>query len=384
MRINNIHEAINVPPHLPAQWLESVYKKAKQIESRLSDAFIIQEAASVEHRELRDETDYFRELERAYLPYEFRNQLVDKDNLFSHRIAYYEMVMDDSDYWRVAFSRIDMYKEINDENGDLDKWLEVYEGAQDRRYDQQQLQEWSKAGYIEERQYRKLRNGILVSDAIAYYIKFLKEASKKFEAIRERNNLRNFRVRDGVKQLPAHDPVEQLYHATPFVREILNQGFKTKEDLGGTEVMGGVTEGAISFTGDFDIAQSIVDAIKDAIMIAQGTLRLGELISIARSEGINMDHFRSWLTDYKYQKKKVGASDPDIAFEFYRHYLMFTKIKYNPVFFGVSSSNFKNLKIENVGVLVADVDMSKIVNYLQAMEEYRVPVSAISNVRRVY
>lgn len=383
MRINNIHEAINVPPHLPEQWLEGVYKRAKQVESRLSDSFVIEEAAHIEHRELREES-YFRDLERAYIPYEFRNQLVDKDNLLSHRIAYYDLVKEDSNYWRVAFSRIDLYGEINGQDGDLDKWLEIYNGIQDKRYDQPQLLEWLKDGHLEERQYRKLRNAVIVSDAIAIYLEFSKSVSKKFQAISERNQLRNNRVRDGVKQMPAHDPVEQLFHATPFVREILNQGFKTKEDLGGVEIMGGVTEGAISFTADFDIAQAIVDAIKDAIMIAQGTLRLGELISIARSEGIDMNHFRSWLTDFKYHKKKGSASDPDIAFEFYRHYLMFTKIKYNPVFFGVSASNFKHLKLENVGVLVADVDMSKIKNYLNAMEEYRVPVEAISNVNRVY
>ena len=103
---------------------------------------------------------------------------------------------------------------------------------------------------------------------------------------------------------------------------------------------------------------------------------------IARADGTDVRDFKSFLQDYKYYKKQGRATDPEVAFEFYKHYLMHSKTRYNPMFFGVTIDSFKHLKESNVGIIAADVDMSSVVRYLRAMEEYRVPVSAIFNVRK--
>lgn len=376
MRINHIHEAINVPPHMPQQWLKNVYERAKHLEKRLTDPYIISEAASVEDRELRDK-GYFSALERQPLPYNFRDALRDRDNFITHRINYYELVKDDRDYALRAFKEINIYDYYNagggyEADGMLDDWLELYKSLQDRRYTQDELLSYIQDGSIDDRQYRKLKNATIVSDAIANYLEFARKVSKTMQAISERARH---------NQMPAHDPVETLYHATPFVREILTQGFKTKEELG-HEILGGVTEKAISFTADYNIAEAIVDAVKDVIRIARGSLTLGELLTIARAEGIDVRDFRTFLQHYKYNKRQGKATDPETAFEFYKSYLMHSKVRYDPLFFGVAIDSFKHLNENNVGIIAADVDMQKVTRYLSAMEEFRVPIEAIHNVRK--
>lgn len=371
-----IQEAINVPPHMPQQWLKNVYEKAKHLEKRLTNPYIISDAANVESREIR-EKHYFQKLERQSLPYLFKDMLADRSDLMTQRINYYDLVKDDPGYSIKAFRNINLYDYYNagndyGEGGMLDDWLSTYEELQSERYDQDELVGYVEDGTLNEYQYRKLKNAMIVSDAIANYLKFSKQVAKNMQAIDERARSQS---------VPSHDPVETLYHATPFVREILSDGFKTKEEVG-HEVLGGATDKAISFTADYNIAEAIVDSLIDVIRISKGSLSLGELLMIARAEGIDVRDFKSFLQDYKYYKKQGKATDSEVAFEFYKHYLMHSKTRYNPMFFGVTVDSFKHLKESNVGIIAADVDMAGVVRYLRAMEEYRVPVKAISNVRK--
>lgn len=201
---------------------------------------------------------------------------------------------------------------------------------------------------------------------------------------------------------------EILYHATPFIKEILSQGYKTKKELGNLEMLGGDTEGGISFTADLNIAKEIAKCLKEATLIANGKMKINDIIKMIKMDK-NFAHQSSdgsmWpLKDFintsrsnqrkksvfkinpeleKFIGKTEDASSPKEVFQMYKRYLNYTKKRYNPVFFMTDINSFKNLDVNNIGVLASKVDIGKTINYLDSMEEYRIPPSAILQTWRV-
>ena len=70
----------------------------------------------------------------------------------------------------------------------------------------------------------------------------------------------------------------KLYHATVGARAIVDEGFKTRRQLGGINATGGGTDSAISLTMDLRVAQAIVLGLRVARGIARKEIQLGELI----------------------------------------------------------------------------------------------------------
>lgn len=85
----------------------------------------------------------------------------------------------------------------------------------------------------------------------------------------------------------------------------------------------------------------------------------------------------------KKQMPRPEDSKRDWLFQTFKYFMMSQEEVYNPLFSMVDISDFKNKNIRNVGVIAADIDMSQVEEYLPYMAEYRVPISAISNVRKV-
>lgn len=234
--------------------------------------------------------------------------------------------------------------------------------------------------------------------AVKEYIQFAKELDRELAAFKERENIISSRHDRGGQKYPAHGKTETLYHATPFVREILAQGFKTKKEIG-REVLGGATNG-ISFTADKRIAKEIGHALQDVIKIARKQITLKDVIMMMKRESIPIKGSQ-WAQDYWWfaQKKNKASSwagrqafdpqnsvydrDEHYVFDLYKHYLMSTKLRYNPLFFGVRIDQFGDLDPDNVGVIAARVDMEQVVEYLPSMEEFRVPVKAILDYRQI-
>lgn len=226
------------------------------------------------------------------------------------------------------------------------------------------------------------------------FLRLIREVGRKASAILDRLEIKDKQQYGGWNDrvvLPAHQQVEILYHATPFVREILKSGFKTKEELG-FETLGGNTEKAISFTADVEIAREIVRSIKEAILISQGKVGVKDVMQWVKQDAGNKPEVKKWLSgtewlqDYKsYQRSvlrgKPNNNDVSLTWKLFKTYLALTSARYNPVFFAVYPENFAHLDINNVGTLACKVDMSKVVRYLNAMEEYRVPVDAILTTR---
>lgn len=204
---------------------------------------------------------------------------------------------------------------------------------------------------------------------------------------------------------------EILYHATPFVKEILSQGYKTKDQLGNREMLGGDTSGGISFTADINIAREIARCLREVILIAQGKIKINDIIKMVKAD---RNHTTSsskggmWpLEDFisgairnksrkEFQKqhpelaKKLPSqselyeiSSPKEVFQMYKRYLAYTKRRYDPVFFLSSIESFKGLDVNNVGVLASKVEVSKVIKYLDSMEEYRVPPDGVLKTWRV-
>jgi hypothetical protein len=104
---------------------------------------------------------------------------------------------------------------------------------------------------------------------------------------------------------------------------------------------------------------------------------LKDFINVSRSNQSKKATFKSNPELEKFIGKIEDASGPKEVFEMYKRYLAYTKKRYNPVFFMTDINSFKNLDINNIGVLASKVDINKTINYLDSMEEYRVPPSAI-------
>lgn len=223
-------------------------------------------------------------------------------------------------------------------------------------------------------------------DSIFEYIKLLNKMNKYIESLDDRMKIRlsnAYSYMDKVTQPPSNDE-EVLYHATPYAQEIIREGFKTKKELGNREVLGGDTQDAISFTADFKIAKEIALAIREAILIAKGKLGINEIIKRMKQENIPIP--KDWVMDMRYRKFSDFALTKDMkqqAFQLYRQYLTNSKLRYDPLFFGVNYKNFESLDENNVAVIACRCNMKNIVRYLQSMEEFRVPIKDIKILKMI-
>lgn len=171
---------------------------------------------------------------------------------------------------------------------------------------------------------------------------------------------------------PNYKNIETLFHATPYLKEIQSQGFKLDTE----KALGGNTEDAISFTADFNVAKAIVKSLREAIAIAKGQMSPEKIIIKMKSEGMDLNDNQAYK-DYMRAKALNKKDDINHAWNLFKYYLALSKKRYDPLFFAVYPENFVNLDPRNVGVVASKVDMTKIKNYLQSMEEYRVPLDAI-------
>jgi hypothetical protein len=232
-------------------------------------------------------------------------------------------------------------------------------------------------------------------DTLVEYVRFSSNVNDKVEAWLERMSISAKKYYGGEDSKPKHSKFETLYHATPYVSEILQSGFKTKSELGNQQSLGGSTQfsdkdwrkEALSFTGDIQIARAIAKSLVEVIKISKGQMKLRDVIRMFKGETPDTDKFgdafrsrvSNWMMDYRHDP----SGSPSQVFDLYKRFLGTTKLRYNPLFFGVSIEDFNSLDEKNVGVIAAVVQMDKVGKYLPAMEEFRVPKEAILKIKRV-
>ena len=172
---------------------------------------------------------------------------------------------------------------------------------------------------------------------------------------------------------PPHQDFEYLYHATSNLPAILSQGFKYKSELESPTGLGGGEADVISFTSNPNIASTIASALKQAVKIAKGTVSSQEIIN--RYKRLNL------ITDQDIEKAKLDFSkDSEIAFELFRLANLRRDqkgLRYDPWFGFHNFEAFSKTNINDIGVVKAKIDMSKVRSYHPAEEEYRVPKEAV-------
>lgn len=182
--------------------------------------------------------------------------------------------------------------------------------------------------------------------------------------------------------------VETLYHATVNATTLATTGFKTNykqsvEGLGGANTdKAGIP--SVSFTADLYIAKEIARCLKEIIMIAKRQLDFYDIDTMAMQEGTS-DEIKKGFPWYS-REENVKNATPVEVFNFYRYYLSYSKVRYDPWF--VDTSNLmnvmKNKNVEDVGVLVCKVDMTDPnIKYLYSMEEYRINPKNILSIEKV-
>jgi 5'(3')-deoxyribonucleotidase len=178
------------------------------------------------------------------------------------------------------------------------------------------------------------------------------------------------------KQIPAHEPFEYMYHATSNLPAIMRDGFKTRTELGSPTGLGGGPSHLISFTSNPKIAKGIASSLKTAVRIAKGDMTFDDVAQKYKKLGI--------IDDKDINISKRQYNDP-FKNTFYLFRLVLGNIQekglgYNPFFAFANFESFKKTNINDIGILKAKIDMSKVEEYNEAEAEYRVPVDAISEI----
>lgn len=375
-----LSEDIANPPHMWHQWLEKQKTITKELEAALRPYELIDQAIEQEEYELGIEDGFFSILSQAYPGWELK-RILEKEygTGLSYSIETYELFKDTIDH--IKYLRyLNLYDTLN-QNNVIEEWEKAYNKAKEEGLSKSDYKYLYNQGDITKEFYATAIKGIQLAENIKRYLDHVKRFSQAIKAALERIQIRRQKSSTGEQQLPAHEQIETLYHATPFVKEILTQGFKTKEELS-QEGLGGHTGNNISFTADLEIAKDIAISLKEVILIAQGKIQLSDIMDLARKEKLQTLISDAKLTLHyaKKQNRKIKRSD---IFELYKRYLSYSPTRYNPVYWGVEIENFQNLDIKNVGVIASKVDIEQTAEYLDSMEEYRVPVSAIKTIQQI-
>ena len=212
-------------------------------------------------------------------------------------------------------------------------------------------------------------------------INLMREFDKQMAIIansKRRQYKRLFQGPNIKEEMPEHQPFEYLYHASSNIPAIMQQGFKTRNQLGGATGLGGGTSDFISFTANPKIAKKIASTLKTAVRIAKGELSFEDIIQKYKRFGL--------LDDKDIENSKgISSNIKEQAFNLFRHVLSNIETKglgYNPFFAFANFEKFASTNINDIGIVKALIDMSKVEEYNPPEEEYRVPVEAISNVTK--
>lgn len=252
----------------------------------------------------------------------------------------------------------------------LQKVLEQVSQFWDAEYGDQQVE----IGKLKQ----AIRSLTVLESAKLWYQGYIRNTEAMF-------NLRNraieydhgFSSDKGRVSMPPHEATEILYHATTALGQVLKDGLKTRDELGIGGALGGGPSDLISFTSDAKIAKAIAWVLKQATLIAQGKFGEKELYVLCKKLGKEPDDV------VRYADTSVNKKDLKKWLFSALRYLMASQSKiYDPFLAFVSVEDFAKNDINNIGVVKAKVDMSKVKEYLPAMEEYRVPKEAILEVSK--
>ncbi len=195
-------------------------------------------------------------------------------------------------------------------------------------------------------------------------------------------NMKSFTL-DPHKYKPEHEEVEALYHASAFVPEILRDGFSAERPVERVGVGNFGHQNLISFTHDLEIARNIMRSFKEIWMIAHGRLTGPQIMSWAKSEGIEDDLKRAWKNETSDPMPGRDANPKDVV-KLYRNWLFFTKLRENPMIVSPWEiiEMMKDRKLSDIGVVECEVRLDPKDEYLHGESEFRLLADRVLSVKR--
>lgn len=372
-RVASRYAKITVPPRDFKRYLQMFGKRVKALKEA---------AAKMERVSEHDDARYWLEdsTQRDFDPISAMSWL--------NRLA------DKVEYLSGLDGAIDLYR---DQYGGVKKVLGWAEGASEDARDH--------ADFVE-REAKKIReNKSELDENLEYYKDYVPRdlvdavywlGSKEWQTLYKMLKEAPERIRAQLNILnpPETEQVETLYHASVDAKPLLRSGFNPKGK--GGMGLGGSTETdsgkpAISFTFDLYIAKEIARTLKEGVLVAHGKVSPREVLGWAEKAGFKDKVVET--AQHTYFNRGIWE-DPskrvEHAMAYWYAYLAYAGRagkRYNPVFWDTPSmliKKFKRVKYGDIGVLVADVNMEDPdITYVPAEREYRVPVSAIVDLKKV-
>lgn len=229
-------------------------------------------------------------------------------------------------------------------------------------------------------------------------------------------------------EVPQHEKVEKLYHASVDARSLYNNGFSLTRPAGGLGLGGSVADkagnDAVSFTYDLKYALEISRWFKEMAHAARGDLKASTILRMSEREGVAEqtlryfdgttqvgDPFTGGRTEIRVEggKWKVVQSTFDRAtnqvveepgdlneifktthdvYGLYRAFVLTDRShRDNPVAMAtdrvLDRMQSEGINPRDIGVIVAEVDMTDPdIKHIPAEREFRVPPKAIKRVVR--
>jgi hypothetical protein len=210
--------------------------------------------------------------------------------------------------------------------------------------------------------------------AILLFPKIYRSVEKRVNSVMARLEKLGERVavigRAGMNELPPHEKIEIMYHASPKARQLARTGFSEKGKggvgLSGSNIfIGTKMHDSISFTYDLNVAREIARVFKELAMAARGELKSHTILDWAKREGVLNDVLKASKMTYNLEPARSTRFG---AVHLYMTYLWFQKFRTNPVFSKSTREAFKQFSRVNprdVGVVVAKVNLADTKGYSQ-------------------
>jgi len=181
-------------------------------------------------------------------------------------------------------------------------------------------------------------------------------------------------------------PIEVLYHATANVRQILQDGLKSRSELDGKGKLGGGVSDLVSFTSDLQIAVAIANALITAAKVVNGEITFQDIMDRAVKQGVDLTGSQPYRDLQMDQKRRESGWKPEgkfaymhqdesYAFSLLRYYLgraQEKNILYDPFFSNVDIKDLEGLDEKEIGVVACRVKMDN-AKFEAGMQEFRVP-----------
>jgi len=198
-------------------------------------------------------------------------------------------------------------------------------------------------------------------------------------------------AKKSAEDIPTHEDVETLYHASINAVDIGRNGFSEKVPneggLGGSQATR-TGEKGISFTHDLHAAKEISRALKEAVMIMHGAYTGEQLVRHIKAERGTWDKLLNHMNSVDGERatseflKKLD--DPKMVFWLYKKYLQQSRYRFDPIFFASSTKAFKSANLRNVGIVVAKVNMDHpSVSFHGGEKEVRAAPAAVIEIEKV-